>query len=121
MLFVLNHYLCNQEKGRLFIYHLYLLTEQSMNKPNDSPTRTKHRKEQFQYKPNHKFLKMKRLAVLLFAVAAVVCANAKILRVSNVNGSTAPYSSIKDAHDAAENGDTIVIDGSSANYTGCKI
>lgn len=64
---------------------------------------------------------MKRLAVLLFAVAAVVCANAKILRVSNINGSTAPYSSIEDAHDAAENGDTIVIDGSSANYTGCKI
>lgn len=64
---------------------------------------------------------MKRLAVLLFAVAAVVCANAKILRVSNINGSTAPYSSIKEAHDAAENGDTIVIDGSSANYTGCKI
>ena len=121
MLFVLNHYLCNQEKGRLFIYHLYLLTEQSMNRQNDSPTRTKHRKEQFQYKPNHKFLKMKRLAVLLFAVAAVMCANAKILRVSNINGSTAPYSTVKAALEAAETGDVIMVDASPDSYGDVEI
>lgn len=121
MLFVLNHYLCNQEKGRLFIYHLYLLTEQSMNRQNDSPTRTKHWKEQFQYKPNHKFLKMKRLAVLLFAVAAVMCANAKILRVSNINGSTAPYSTVKAALEAAETGDVIMVDASPDSYGDVEI
>lgn len=64
---------------------------------------------------------MKRLAVLLFAVAAVVCANAKILRVSNVNGSTAPYSTVKAALEAAEDGDVIMVDASPDSYGDVEI
>ena len=59
---------------------------------------------------------MKRLAFLLFAVAAVVCANAKILRVSNVNGSTAPYTTLEAALEAAEAGDVIMLDASPNSY-----
>ncbi len=64
---------------------------------------------------------MKRLAVLLFAVAAVMCANAKILRVSNVNGSTAPYSTVKAALEAAEDGDVIMVDASPDSYGDVEI
>lgn len=60
---------------------------------------------------------MKRLAIMLCVAASVVCTNAKILRVSNVNGSTAPYSSIEDAQTNAVDGDTILIDGSSTKYS----
>lgn len=48
---------------------------------------------------------MKRLAIMLCVAASVVCTNAKILRVSNVNGSTAPYSSVTAALEAANDGD----------------
>lgn len=64
---------------------------------------------------------MKRLAVILCVVASVVCANAKILRVSNVNGSTAPYSTIKDALEAAEDGDVIMVDASPDSYGDVEI
>ncbi|MDO5527334.1 MAG: hypothetical protein Q4F85_14755 [Prevotella sp.] len=64
---------------------------------------------------------MKRLAIMLCVAASVVCANAKILRVCNISGSSAPYSTIKEAHDAASEGDTIMVDGSSDSYGDCKI
>lgn len=64
---------------------------------------------------------MKRLAVILCVVASVVCANAKILRVSNVNGSTAQYSTIKDALEAAEDGDVIMVDASPDSYGDVEI
>ena len=55
---------------------------------------------------------MRKTIVTLVAFCAAMTANATILRVSNVNGSSAPYSSIQDAHDAASAGDTIMVDGS---------
>ena len=50
----------------------------------------------------------------VFCLAAV--ANATILRVSNVEGSSAPYSSIGDALSAAAEGDTIMVDASPIAY-----
>lgn len=64
---------------------------------------------------------MKRLTLLLCFVATVVCANAKILRVSNVNGSTAPYSTVKAALEAAETGDVIMVDASPDSYGDVEI
>lgn len=54
----------------------------------------------------------------VFCLAAV--ANATILRVSNVEGSSAPYSSIGEALSAAAEGDTIMVDGSSISYGSLK-
>ena len=59
---------------------------------------------------------MKKKFLTLVAICAVMTANATVLRVSNVNGSTAPYSTIKAAHDAANAGDTIMVDGSETEY-----
>lgn len=59
---------------------------------------------------------MKRLAIMLCVAASVVCANAKILRVCNISGSSAPYSTIAQAHDVAADGDTIFIEGSPNGY-----
>jgi len=64
---------------------------------------------------------MKRLAIMLCVVASVVCANAKILRVSNVNGSTAPYSSVTAALEAANDGDVIMVDASPDSYGDIEI
>ena len=50
-----------------------------------------------------------------------MASNATILRVSNVPGSSAPYTSIQDAHDAASEGDTIMVDGSSISYGSIEI
>ena len=61
---------------------------------------------------------MKKTLLFLAAISIAVAANAKILRVSNVSGSSAPYTSIDAAHDAASAGDTIMVDGSSAKYGG---
>lgn len=61
---------------------------------------------------------MKKVMLILAAACMTVAANAKILRVSNVSGSSAPYSSIDAAHDAAKAGDTIMVDASSARYGG---
>lgn len=60
---------------------------------------------------------MKKTLLFLAAISMAVAANAKILRVSNVSGSSAPYASIEAAHDAASAGDTIMVDGSSTRYT----
>ena len=59
---------------------------------------------------------MKKNILAFVAVCATITANATILRVSNVNGSTAPYSTIQAAHDAASTGDTIMVDGSNTRY-----
>lgn len=59
---------------------------------------------------------MRKTIVTLVALCAAMTANATILRVSNVNGSTAPYSTIKAAHDAASEGDTIMVEGSENEY-----
>lgn len=61
---------------------------------------------------------MKKVMFILAAVCMTAAANARILRVSNVSGSSAPYASIDAAHDDAKAGDTIMIDGSSAKYGG---
>lgn len=53
----------------------------------------------------------------MVAVAAVCSmAQAKILRVNNTTGSGAPYTKIDDALEAAETGDTIMVDGSGTSY-----
>lgn len=54
--------------------------------------------------------------LILVAACMTAAANAKILRVSNVSGSSAPYSSIDAAHDAASSGDTIMLDVSNIKY-----
>lgn len=59
---------------------------------------------------------MKKAMLILVAACMTSAANAKILRVSNVSGSSAPYSSIEAAQNAAESGDTIMIDASSNSY-----
>lgn len=55
-----------------------------------------------------------------FSFLAVVCmaaaANATIFRVSNVEGSSAPYTTITDAVNVANTGDTIMVDGSATSY-----
>lgn len=61
---------------------------------------------------------MKKVMLILVAACMTAAANAKILRVSNVSGSSAPYSSIDAAHDAAKAGDTIMVDGSNDKYGG---
>lgn len=63
---------------------------------------------------------MKKVMLILAAACMTAAANAKILRVSNVSGSSAPYSSIDAAHDAAKAGDTIMVDASSAKYGGAN-
>lgn len=59
---------------------------------------------------------MRKTILTLVAFCAAMTANATILRVSNVNGSSAPYSTIQAAHDAASAGDTIMVDGSNTRY-----
>lgn len=59
---------------------------------------------------------MKKTITILAALCMVVAANATILRVSNVQGSSAPYTSLEAAHDAAASGDTIMVEGSSTTY-----
>ena len=59
---------------------------------------------------------MKKAMLILAAACMTAATNAKILRVSNVSGSSAPYSSIEAAHDAASSGDTIMVDASGQLY-----
>ena len=59
---------------------------------------------------------MRKTIFTLAALCIAMAANATILRVSNVTGSSAPYSSISAAHDAAGAGDTIMVDGSGSSY-----
>ena len=59
---------------------------------------------------------MKKTIFTLAALCMAVAANATILRVSNVTGSSAPYSDLQVAVDAASAGDTIMVDGSVTDY-----
>ena len=61
---------------------------------------------------------MKKIMLILAVACMTTAANARILRVSNVSGSSAPYASIQEAHDAANVGDTIMVDGSNVTYGG---
>ena len=63
----------------------------------------------------------KKTFITLAAVCMAVTANATILRVSNVEGSSAPYSTIQAAVDAANAGDTIMVDGSNTVYDKTEI
>ena len=64
---------------------------------------------------------MKKIFLTLVAVCAAITANATILRVSNVPGSTAPFTTIEAAYDVASEGDTIMVDGSTQSYGNIKI
>lgn len=59
---------------------------------------------------------MRKTIVILVALCATMAAQATILRVSNVSGSTAPYSTVEAALDAAAEGDTIMLDASGTDY-----
>lgn len=59
---------------------------------------------------------MRKTIVTLVALCAAMAVHATILRVSNVSGSTAPYSTVQDALDAAQEGDTIMLDASGKTY-----
>ena len=59
---------------------------------------------------------MKKTMLILAAICMTMAANAKILRVSNVSGSSAPYTTFDAAQDAAEDGDTIMFDASDKDY-----
>lgn len=58
---------------------------------------------------------MKKKIVFLAAFLFTIGANAKILRVNNVD-SSAPYKSIATAVTAAVDGDTIIVEGSTVDY-----
>lgn len=64
---------------------------------------------------------MKKILFVLVAASMTMAAQAKILRVSNVESSSAPYKSISAAISAAEEGDTIMVDASSTSYGGFAI
>lgn len=64
---------------------------------------------------------MKKTITIMAALCMAVVANAKIIRVSNVEGSSAPYSSFDAAQNAAVDGDTIMFDGSTVNYGSINI
>lgn len=59
---------------------------------------------------------MKKTIILLVAACMAATANARILRVSNVTGSSAPYSTFEAAQEAANPGDTIMLDASGTAY-----
>lgn len=60
--------------------------------------------------------------ILLLAVAAMCgAAQATILRVNNTTGSGAPYTTLNNALDAANDGDTIMVDGSATTYGNIEI
>lgn len=59
---------------------------------------------------------MKKVFLLMAAACITAATNATILRVSNVTGSGAPYTTITDAHEAAIPGDTIMVEGSPSRY-----
>lgn len=59
---------------------------------------------------------MRKTIVTLVALCAAMTVNATVLRVSNVSGSTAPYSTVQDALSAAAEGDTIMLDASGTSY-----
>lgn len=63
---------------------------------------------------------MRKLSIL-FLLAVATTMYAKTLRVNNVEGSTAQYSTVKDALDAASEGDVIMVDASPFTYGDIEI
>lgn len=63
---------------------------------------------------------MRKLSILLF-LAVATSMYAKTLRVSNVKGSTAPYSTVAAALEAAVDGDVIMVDASPNSYGDVEI
>lgn len=59
---------------------------------------------------------MKKVSLLMAAACITAAANATILRVNNATGSSAPYSTIAAAQEAAQDGDTIMVDASTQLY-----
>lgn len=59
---------------------------------------------------------MKKIILMSLICCMTAVANAKILRVNNTAGSSAPYTSFSDAYAVAEDGDTILFDGSTTSY-----
>lgn len=61
--------------------------------------------------------------IFLFGVLSCLAlgTQAKVLRVSNVTGSNAPYTTYEDAEAAAAEGDTIVLEGSNVLYPAMNI
>ena len=59
---------------------------------------------------------MRKTIVTLVALCAAMAVHATVLRVNNVGGSTAPYSTVQAALDAAAEGDTIMLDASAKSY-----
>lgn len=59
---------------------------------------------------------MKKITLFIALAAITLSANAKVLRVSNVAGSSAPYTNYYDAQNDAVDGDTIMFDGSKTPY-----
>ncbi len=59
---------------------------------------------------------MKKILFMMVATSIAMAAQAKILRVSNVEGSSALYKNINAAINAAEEGDTIMVDASPMTY-----
>ena len=55
---------------------------------------------------------MKKIFLFGMLGCMALSIQAKVLRVSNVTGSNAPYTTYADAEAAAEEGDTIVFEGS---------
>ena len=64
---------------------------------------------------------MKKTVLFVAAMAMSFAANATILRVSNVTGSSAPYTTFNAALGAAVDGDTIMVDASPTNYGAVEI
>ena len=59
---------------------------------------------------------MRKVILMCLVCFTAVIAQAKILRVSNVAGSSAPYTTFADAFADALDGDTIIFDGSATSY-----
>ncbi len=59
---------------------------------------------------------MKQTLLVGLALILSLSLPAKILRVNNTPGSSADYSNLADAHDAASAGDTIHVEGSATSY-----
>ena len=64
---------------------------------------------------------MKKAILFMAAVAVSLVASAKILRVSNVEGSSAPYKTLDAALLEVAEGDTIMLDASSVSYGGSSL
>jgi hypothetical protein len=64
---------------------------------------------------------MKKITLLLLAICLVTMASAKVLRVNNITGSTATYSTFDAAYSDAKAGDTIMVDPSPTSYGGITI